>query len=87
MTVFTAAELRPALEGVLASGEIASELDLSQVAEFDTAGLQIVLAAMSRQAATQHPLKVGAASRAVRDVLELFHQTHLLGTSAAEVTR
>ena len=87
MTVFTASELKPALEAVLASGETASELDLSQVAEFDSAGLQIVLAARRTQGAAEHPLTVGAASRAVREVLELFHQTHLLGTSTAEAAR
>jgi anti-anti-sigma factor len=87
MTIFTAAELKSALAEALASNETASELDLSQVTEFDSAGLQIVLAALRKRAGSGSPLQIGAASRAVRDILDLLHQTYLLGSSAPESAR
>jgi anti-anti-sigma regulatory factor len=68
MTIFTAAELKPAL---VDSGAVTG-IDLSQVTEFDTAGLQLLLAVLRMK------VSLRAASHAVVEVLELNHQTHLL---------
>jgi anti-sigma B factor antagonist len=74
MTIFTAAELKP----VLVERGALTAIDLSQVTEFDTAGLQILLAILRGKT-----VALRAASRAVVEVLELMHQTHLIEKSAS----
>lgn len=82
MTVYTAADLKPLVLAALTAGGDETLLDLSQVGEFDSAGLQVLLAALNHSAAAGRPMSVVAASRAVLDVLELFRQMHLLSPAA-----
>jgi anti-sigma B factor antagonist len=77
MTVYCASELKPALLTEVAAGH--HLLDLSQVQELDTAGLQLLLL-LNRE--MQGRLRIVACSPIVRAALEL---THLDGLIAAEV--
>ena len=76
MTVYSCEQLKPALLAALP----ARQWDLSQVQEFDTAGLQLVLL-LSRE--LQGALQVTACSQSVRAALELTHLKRLLPTEAA----
>jgi anti-anti-sigma factor len=83
MTVYTAAELKPALVEALATADNIAGLDLASVEEFDSAGLQLLLASL-RDATGKHAnLPILAASAAVREVLELCHRADLLREVAA----
>jgi anti-anti-sigma factor len=70
MTVYTAAELAPKLFATLAKHK-ASSLDLSGVAEFDTAGLQMLLAARRASAGQGRPLVLVDPSHVVLNALDL----------------
>ena len=76
MTVYCAPELKPALLLEAAAGHNSLELDLSQVQEFDTAGLQLLLLLSLEM---QGRLRIVACSPAVHAVLELTHSGRLLG--------
>ena len=78
MTVYSAAELKTALQDALAAG--GRKLDLSQVQEFDTAGLQLVLM-LNRE--LQGGLAIVAASPTVRSTLALTHLNRLIAAEAA----
>jgi anti-sigma B factor antagonist len=71
MTIYRAAELKPALLAAVRAHE-APALDLSAVTEFDSAGLQLLLAARREAARLGRRLDVTAASPAVRDVFALL---------------
>jgi anti-sigma B factor antagonist len=78
LTIFTAAEMKPYLLAFLNSGD-ELELDLSQVAEIDTAGLQILIL-IKREAAQQgKTLSFSMHSRAVLEILELANLTTAFG--------
>ncbi len=79
MTVYCASDLKPALLAAAAAGHCALELDLSQVQEFDTAGLQLVLL-LSRE--LQGRLRISACSPTVRAALELTQMNKLLAADA-----
>ena len=68
MTVYAASELKTALLAEVAAGNCA--LDLSQVQEFDTSGLQLVLL-LKRE--LQGKLQIVACSPGVRATLELMN--------------
>ncbi|UGQ45170.1 STAS domain-containing protein [Massilia endophytica] len=68
LTIYRAAELKPVLLEAAAGGALA--LDLSQVTEFDSAGLQLLL--MAQRQAT---LQLLAPSDAVCEVLALLDMT------------
>ena len=77
MTIFTAAELHAELWPLWQEGEARStEIDLSDVIEFDSAGLQILLVAKACAVRQGGALRLIEHSPAVLDVLEL---TGLLG--------
>jgi anti-sigma B factor antagonist len=76
MTVYCASELKPALLLEAAAGHNSLELDLSQVQEFDTAGLQLLLL-LNRE--MHGRLRIVACSPGVRATLELTHLTRLIG--------
>jgi anti-sigma B factor antagonist len=80
MTVYCASELEPALLAEAAAGYNSLELDLSQVQEFDTAGLQLLLM-LNRE--LQGRLRIVACSPGVRAALTLCHASGLI----AEDTR
>jgi len=71
MTIYRAAELKPALLDTVRE-HAAPRLDLSAVTEFDSAGLQLLLVARQEAARLGKRLAVGAASSAVRDVFALL---------------
>ena len=76
MTVYCASELKPALLLEAAAAHNLLELDLSQVQELDTAGLQLLLL-LDRE--MQGRLRIVACSPGVQAVLQLTHLNHLLG--------
>lgn len=78
MTVYAAAELKTALLAEVAAGNTA--LDLAQVQEFDTAGLQLLLM-LNRE--LSGGLKIVACSPGVRATLELAHMNQLIVEEAA----
>ena len=82
MTVYSAAELKPALLSALPVASEVERLDLAGVGEFDCAGLQLLLASLRRASADGTPLRIVAASAAVREVLKLCGRTDLLAEVA-----
>lgn len=78
MTVYVAAELKSALLAEVAAGN--STLDLAQVQEIDTAGLQLLLL-LNRELGGA--LKIAACSPGVRATLELVHLDRLIVKEAA----
>jgi anti-sigma B factor antagonist len=71
LTIYRAAELKQTLLAAVAANE-AVEVDLSQVSEFDSAGLQLLLLAKREAGATGRSLRLVDHSPAVVEVLELF---------------
>jgi anti-anti-sigma factor len=71
VTIYQAAALRESLMEQFALLP-AIELDLSAVAEMDTAGLQLVLAAKAEALHASKPFRVIAISDSVRDLLDLY---------------
>jgi anti-sigma B factor antagonist len=71
MTVYTCSELKSHLLEQLTAHPEAAGIDLSRVVEFDTAGLQLLLAARRHASAGGRELRVINPSRAVSEVLEL----------------
>jgi anti-anti-sigma factor len=78
MTVYCAADLKTALLAEVAAGN--SSLNLSQVQEFDTAGLQLIVL-LNRE--LLGGLRIVACSPGVRATLELAHLNKLLVAEAA----
>jgi len=87
MTIFSAAGLKEPLLAALkpkkAKAGGALEMDLSNVTEFDTAGLQLLLLARQQAAAAGREFRVGAASVAVREAFALCGATGLLADAPA----
>lgn len=73
-----AEEIKPLLLASLPLDGSVARLDLSQVTEMDTAGLQLLMAANREVINRGTTLTIVAASEAVRTTLELFRQTSLL---------
>ena len=78
LNIFSAAELRlQLLEALATSTEL--EVDLAQVSEIDSAGLQLMLAAKREAVARNLTLHFTGHSPAVFDALELCKLSGLLG--------
>ncbi|CAN5893233.1 STAS domain-containing protein [soil metagenome] len=78
LTIYTAATEKHQLQIFLESGDDL-ELNLSQVSELDSAGLQILIL-MKREAARRHKkLRYSMHSKAVLDVLEMTNMTASFG--------
>ncbi|MBS4096623.1 MAG: STAS domain-containing protein [Sulfuricella sp.] len=78
MTIFTAADLKEQLIATLsASPEL--EIDLSQVSEMDSAGLQLLIAAKNECLARNGRLRLTGHSPAVREVLDICNMTAFFG--------
>jgi anti-sigma B factor antagonist len=75
LTVYHAADLKPRLLEALAACRTL-ELDLSQVGQIDTAGLQLLLLIKREAAVTGKTLRIAAHSPAVCDAIDF---THLAG--------
>lgn len=85
MTITAAAGLREHLVDAVAglpAGSTCLRLDLSAVHEFDSSGVQLLLAARRSLAERGASLQVVAAANAVRDALQLFGLTTLLAPVA-----
>ena len=85
MTVYTAGALYTQVSAGLERPTV-KLIDLSEVTEFDTAGLQILLVARRRAQAAGRELQISAASPAVADVLDLLRVTHSLESVAIAVS-
>jgi anti-sigma B factor antagonist len=74
LTIYRAAELREVLKGALsaAPARCEFEIDLSDVSEMDSAGVQLLLAARRTARATGRELRIVAPSRAVVEVLGIL---------------
>jgi anti-anti-sigma factor len=71
LTIYTAEAVRERLLGAL-QDQPAVEIDLAGVTEFDTAGLQVLMAARSQALKAGAELRLQGASPAVRDLLDLY---------------
>ena len=71
LTIYRAAELKDTLlAAVEQNGSL--EIDLSAVAEFDTAGVQLLMMAKRAAAARAHTVRLTGHSAAVLEVFELL---------------
>lgn len=71
LTIYRAAELKPLLLA-LPAGDAAVELDLSQVDEIDSAGIQLLLLARREAQARARGWRIHATSPAVDEALALL---------------
>ncbi|MBB5213437.1 STAS domain-containing protein [Parapusillimonas granuli] len=70
LTIYDAGVLKTRLQAALEqAGDGGLELDLDQVSEIDTAGLQLLLLARRESRRLQRPLRIVAASAALREVV------------------
>lgn len=85
LTIYTAAETKEKIAALL-QGEQPIEIDLSQVGEIDTAGLQLLLLARREAAAQQKTLTFGEPSAAVLSCWQLcnFDAAHVATRSNQE---
>ncbi len=70
LTIYTAAELKPLLLGAVRTSE-APVLDLSNVAELDSAGVQLLYLAHREAQTDGRTLILTGCAPAVREILEL----------------
>ncbi len=85
MTIYTCGELKPRLLEELAAHPDATRLDLSQVVELDTAGLQLLLTARRYASDAGRELTLANPSRVVADVLELCRLGELVAPGDSTV--
>jgi anti-sigma B factor antagonist len=78
LTMHHAEMLAPLLLASLPTDGSVARLDLSDVSEIDTAGLQLLMAAHRETVNRFSSLSIVAASQIVRETLELFRQDALL---------
>ncbi len=78
MTIYTAAEIKPTLLSLL-DGCNEAEVDLSQVDEIDSAGLQLLLLAKREASRTGKVLRLVGHSPAVVECLDQCNLTALFG--------
>jgi anti-sigma B factor antagonist len=83
LTMHQAESLAPLLLASLPTDGSVAQLDLSDVSEIDTAGLQLILSAQRETVNRFASLSIVAASQVVRDTLVLFRQEALLAPPAA----
>lgn len=78
LTIYNAAELKEGLLDHLRSSS-RLEIDLSQVDEMDTAGLQVLACAKKDAARSEIPFTLVNHSRSVIEVLDLYNLTAYFG--------
>lgn len=81
LTIYHAAEIKPQLVALIGRADT-PDLDLSEVTELDTAGLQLLLFARREANAAGKPLRCLSPSPVVIDVLSLCNLTAKLGEPA-----
>ena len=79
MTIYTASELWKQVTETVSNHAGAHSLDLSEVTEFDTAGLQIVLLAQRLASAAGRDLQIIQPSPAVSEVFGLLQLQAAVG--------
>jgi anti-anti-sigma factor len=77
-TIYRAAELLPEIVAALGAHDIL-EIDLAKVAEFDSAGFQLLLVAKQEAARRHKSLRLLNHSEPVREVLGLYHMEAWFG--------
>jgi len=82
MTIYRAGELAAELLAAACRATAAVRIDLSEVTELDTAGLQILLMLRRAVAARGVHLELVRPSACVQEVLELCRQQPLIGEAA-----
>ncbi|MFP6848409.1 MAG: STAS domain-containing protein [Pseudomonas sp.] len=70
LSIYTAADTKPQLSAAL-QGAIALQIDLSQIEEFDCAGLQLLLATQEQAQRMDIPLQFIGASTPITELLQL----------------
>ncbi|EHR69731.1 anti-anti-sigma regulatory factor (antagonist of anti-sigma factor) [Burkholderiales bacterium JOSHI_001] len=80
LTIHHAAELKDRLLAALAAGTRC--LDLRDVGECDSAGVQLLLAARRSAQQQGHTLSLAPVSEPVREVLQRYGLLHVLGAAA-----
>ncbi len=85
-TIYRAAELAAALKAALAAVPDggALEVDLSEVSEMDSAGVQLLLAAKRSADETGRALRLAGRSAAVSEVLAILRLTDHFGEALAQ---
>ena len=78
LTIYTAATQKDAILAFLHAGD-SLELNLSQVTEMDTAGLQLLIMAKNEATQTGKSLRLSMHSPAVLEVLELSRMDTVFG--------
>ena len=78
LTIFTAADIKAQLTAALAASPFL-EINLSQVSEMDTAGLQLLIVAKNECQARNGSLLLTGHSPAVMDVLDICNMTAFFG--------
>jgi anti-sigma B factor antagonist len=84
LTIVCAAELRETLLARLAEAPAVLALDLGEVSDFDSAGVQLLLATKRSLAEAGARLTIVAATSTVRASLSLFGLADLLEPAAGE---
>ncbi len=82
LTIYHAAEQRTALLAALAAHPEGLALDLGEVAEIDSAGVQLLLAAHREGQLRQQPLRLARTSTAVDEVFALMGLSDFFADSA-----
>lgn len=77
LTIYAAGEAVERLRSALAAGPDSLAIDLEGVAEMDTTGLQVLLAAKREAERRDIPLTLSAPSPAVADCLDLVNLSKL----------
>lgn len=78
LSIYHAAEVKQRLmDGIHSSSQL--ELDLSQVGEMDTAGLQLLVLAKRESRKFGHDLRIVNHSPAVREVIEFLNMVAFFG--------
>ena len=86
LTIYTAGEFKASLEGALAGCD-SLEIDLAEVSEMDTAGLQLLLAAKRKAQSSGKALTLKGHGEAVLHALELCGVTRDFGDVAGGGTK
>lgn len=82
LTIYHAAEQRTTLLAALAAHPEGLALDLGEVAEIDSAGVQLLLAAHREGQLRQQPLRIARTSAAVDEVFTLMGLSDFFADSA-----
>lgn len=85
MTIYSAAELKSRLLAAVA-GSQSVECDLTEVSEFDSAGVQL-LALLQRQVGAGSSVSIIGASETVRELLDLYRLSGELIANAPDARR